>query len=152
MHLGCVFTCDALLFDLDGVLVDSAELVERTKLPRATAHRLAGQLQDALALYSRVAAQRSRVLGPAHPDTLISRLGLGLARADTGTPIPGGWHTYPEMAAAGLWTNPSELARVVIELEFIKPFPATNTATFSFVPGPEGREILRLAVRGGARI
>ncbi len=33
----------------------------------------------------------------------------------SGRAIPGGWHVYPEMAAAGLWTNPSELARVVIE-------------------------------------
>jgi CubicO group peptidase (beta-lactamase class C family) len=30
-------------------------------------------------------------------------------------PIPGGAHTYPEMAAAGLWTNPSDFARYVIE-------------------------------------
>jgi CubicO group peptidase (beta-lactamase class C family) len=25
---------------------------------------------------------------------------------------PGGWHTYPEQAAAGLWTTPSDLGRV----------------------------------------
>jgi len=42
------------------------------------------------------------------------------ARAATGyraagRAIPGGWHVYPEMAAAGLWTNPSELARVAVE-------------------------------------
>jgi CubicO group peptidase (beta-lactamase class C family) len=30
--------------------------------------------------------------------------------------LPGGWHVYPEMAAAGLWTNPSELARVIVEM------------------------------------
>src|SRR3712207_6730212 len=34
------FTCDALLFDLDGVLVDSAELVERTWRRWAARHAL----------------------------------------------------------------------------------------------------------------
>ena len=30
-------------------------------------------------------------------------------------PVPGGAHTYPEMAAAGLWTTPSDLGRLIIE-------------------------------------
>jgi len=32
-------------------------------------------------------------------------------------PIPGGAHTYPEMAAAGLWTTPSDIARYMMEVQ-----------------------------------
>jgi len=32
------------------------------------------------------------------------------------TPVPGRYHTYPEMAAAGLWTTASDLARWAIDL------------------------------------
>ncbi|MGQ0539775.1 MAG: serine hydrolase domain-containing protein, partial [Gemmatimonadaceae bacterium] len=32
-----------------------------------------------------------------------------LAHRGDGTPIAGEWHTYPEMAAAGLWTTPTDL-------------------------------------------
>ena len=34
-----------------------------------------------------------------------------------GTVLPGEWHIYPEMAAAGLWTTPSDLAKVMIEMQ-----------------------------------
>jgi len=30
--------------------------------------------------------------------------------------VPGGWHVYPEMAAAGLWTNAGDLARLGSDL------------------------------------
>ncbi len=36
---------------------------------------------------------------------------------DDGKPVEGGAHTYPEMAAAGLWTTPTDLARYSIEVE-----------------------------------
>jgi len=44
------------------------------------------------------------------------------SRAATGTyksgqRVAGRWHVYPELAAAGLWTTPSDLARVIIELQ-----------------------------------
>lgn len=35
----------------------------------------------------------------------------------SGDPVKGGWHTYPEMAPAGLWTTPSDLARLAIEVQ-----------------------------------
>src|SRR6202167_4217230 len=34
-----------------------------------------------------------------------------------GKPVDGGAHTYPEMAAAGLWTTPTDLAHYSIEVE-----------------------------------
>ena len=37
-------------------------------------------------------------------------------RAD-GSLLPGRFHTYPEMAAAGLWTTPTDLARFLIEVQ-----------------------------------
>ena len=34
-----------------------------------------------------------------------------------GKPVEGGAHTYPEMAAAGLWTTPTDIAKYAIEVE-----------------------------------
>ncbi|HJV41312.1 serine hydrolase domain-containing protein [Caulobacter sp.] len=42
---------------------------------------------------------------------------VALAHDEAGQPIPGGFHVYPEMAAAGLWTSATELARFVIEVQ-----------------------------------
>ncbi len=39
------------------------------------------------------------------------------AHDDLGRPLAGRWHTYPEMAAAGLWTTPSDLATFAIAVQ-----------------------------------
>lgn len=40
-----------------------------------------------------------------------------IAHRSDGRPIKGNWHTYPEMAAAGLWTTPTDLAKFVVEIQ-----------------------------------
>lgn len=37
--------------------------------------------------------------------------------AQNGSPVKGNFHVYPEQAAAGLWTTPSDLARYIIECQ-----------------------------------
>ena len=49
------------------------------------------------------------------PAGLAPRAAKG--HAMDGTTIAGGWHCYPEQAAAGLWTTASDLARFAIALQ-----------------------------------
>jgi CubicO group peptidase (beta-lactamase class C family) len=42
---------------------------------------------------------------------------VALPYRGNGEPVPGGPHIYPEMAPAGLWTTPSDLARYAIEVQ-----------------------------------
>ena len=39
------------------------------------------------------------------------------AHGTDGTPVAGGWHVYPELAAAGLWTTPGDLARFAVAVQ-----------------------------------
>ncbi|MBW8311697.1 MAG: serine hydrolase [Rhizobium sp.] len=67
---------------------------------------------------------RTQVLRPAgmaDSDYLPPGDATRRARAATGTladgtAIPGGWRLYPEQAAAGLWTTPTDLSRFAIAL------------------------------------
>jgi CubicO group peptidase (beta-lactamase class C family) len=49
------------------------------------------------------------------PAELSSR--VALPHYGDGQPVKGGPHTYPELAAAGLWTTPSDLARFAIGMQ-----------------------------------
>jgi len=49
------------------------------------------------------------------PANLLAR--AALPHDAEGKPVAGGPHTYPELAAAGLWTTPSDLARFALDLQ-----------------------------------
>jgi CubicO group peptidase (beta-lactamase class C family) len=48
------------------------------------------------------------------PDGYIPQ--AATAHRVNGDPVPGKWHTYPEQAPASLWSTPSDLARLIIEV------------------------------------
>ncbi|GLR83984.1 hypothetical protein GCM10007857_06940 [Bradyrhizobium iriomotense] len=50
------------------------------------------------------------------PPGHAQRASFALAHDDGGREIAGGWHVYPEYAAAGLWSKPSDLARIVLAM------------------------------------
>ena len=61
-----------------------------------------------------------------------------------GTPIAGGWHIYPDMAARGLWTTPTDLARFAIEIASSTKRRSNKVlsqkmAALMLEPQPEGR-------------
>jgi CubicO group peptidase (beta-lactamase class C family) len=47
----------------------------------------------------------------------------------TGAPVPGGAHIYPELAAAGLWTTPTDLARFALAV--LDAWAGRNTSVLS---------------------
>ena len=67
---------------------------------------------------------RQQVLTRAGMDRSTFEQPLPAARANeaarghssNGSPVPGGWHALPELAAAGLWTTPTDLAKWAIAI------------------------------------
>ncbi len=84
------------------------------------------------------------------PDDWMAKVASG--HDSSGMPVPDRWRIYPEMAAAGLWTTPSDLAGVVIELQRSlkgrsnRLFPADLTARM--LTGSTGSEALGFSAWG----
>lgn len=53
---------------------------------------------------------------------------IALGHQTNGVTMRGGFNTYPELAAAGLWTTPSDLAKLGLEL--MRIFNGTNDSVF----------------------
>jgi CubicO group peptidase (beta-lactamase class C family) len=88
------------------------------------------------------ALMQSRVLGPLGmadssfeqppPESRAARLAHAHNGQGTHGAVP--WHIYPEQAAAGLWTTPSDLARLAIEVQ-------------EAVRGPKGKVLSQASAR-----
>ena len=61
------------------------------------------------------------------PADLRDRAATG--HRSSGQPIAGKWHTYPEQAAAGLWTTPEDLAKFAIGLQKTAAGESTTVMT-----------------------
>src|SRR5664279_3904965 len=81
------------------------------------------------------------------PATLVPKAAAGYSQ--DGKEVPGKRHVYPEMAAAGLWTTPSDLARFGIGLQNIlrgKPGPISKAMAERMTTGVRDGYGLGLAV------
>jgi CubicO group peptidase (beta-lactamase class C family) len=76
------------------------------------------------------------------PEVLSSKAATG--HDSQSRPIPGKWNTYPEMAAAGLWTTASDLARYVLAVQ-----RAYSGQRNTLIERDTAREMLRPQIQGG---
>ncbi len=83
------------------------------------------EVMQALVL-SRIGMQHSTYQQPL-PQDLSAAAASG--HRQNGDKIHGRWHVYPEMAAAGLWTTPSDLAKFAIELQLSAEGRANHVLT-----------------------
>jgi hypothetical protein len=69
------------------------------------------------------------------------------AHDEQGRVVPGRWHSYPELAAAGLWTTPSDLCRFALAVQ------AAYVGTDGALLSPElAREMLTPQIRTSDRL
>lgn len=104
----------------------------RVDIAPATKYRYAG---GGYVVFQQLALDVTRKLFPRFmKETVLKRIGMtrstyeqplpkerwpqaAVGHRSDGEKVKGNWHTYPEMAAAGLWTTPADLARFAIEIQ-----------------------------------
>lgn len=82
------------------------------------------------------------------PEADVPTLPTGYRR--DGKPLPGRFHRYPEMAAAGLWTTPTDLLKASLELiaarngkgKVLSTEAARTMLTPRFITGPGNRNFI----------
>jgi hypothetical protein len=79
-------------------------------------------------VFEKIGMKDSSYSQPLPPDW-ANRTAAG-TRAD-GTMVHGRWHIYPEMAAAGLWTTPTDLAKFAIEIALSRQGKANHVLSES---------------------
>jgi CubicO group peptidase (beta-lactamase class C family) len=115
---------------------------------------------------------RELVLGPAgmtssgyeQPLPEAKRARAAIAHRGNGTVVTGLWHTYPEMAAAGLWTTPTDLllfaraiqrslggeANALLSQQMARDFVTVQKGTYGLGVSVEGTGATARFSHGGA--
>ncbi len=147
------FRCRAILFDLDGVLVDSAECVERTWRHWATHHRLNPESVIALA-HGRRAIETVRLVAPElGADAELAALAASEATTSNGVYEVMGARELLELLPANRWGVVTSGIRAVAEFRLRHtglPSPSVMVCADEIVrgkPDPEG--YLKAAARLG---
>lgn len=89
-----------------GTTVAQVALADHTAMPFADFMR-----RTVLGPLGMTASTYQQPLPPSRRDKAATAYAIGKREVD------GKWHVYPEQAAAGLWTTPTDLGKVIIELQ-----------------------------------
>ena len=105
-----------------------------------------------------------RSSGYEQPLPEAKRAHAAIAHKGNGAVVPGSWHTYPEMAAAGLWTTPTDLllfaraiqrslggeANALLSQQIARDFVTVQKGTYGLGVGVEGSGAAARFSHGGA--
>jgi CubicO group peptidase (beta-lactamase class C family) len=117
----------SLLQVLDGIAPANSAPIRVNQVP-GSAYRYAG---GGYAVIQLLLAERNGASFPATIESLVlHRAGMNhssfaapaagsaaIGHDLQGKPVPGRWHVYPELAAAGLWSTPSDVAKLMLALQ-----------------------------------